>query len=139
MLRVVAAAIFHDNRVLAALRAPGDKRGGLWELPGGKVEPGESDDAALVREITEELGVPIAVHERLGESVHAYPDVTICLVAYRATLLSGTPHPHEHAEVRFVGEGELDGLAWAPADVPLLEAVKRALRSPTSTDTAAPA
>jgi 8-oxo-dGTP diphosphatase len=128
MIRVVAAAIFHDNRVLAALRAPSDKRGDLWELPGGKVEPGESDEAALAREIREELGVPIAVHERLAESVHAYPDVTICLVAYRATLLSGTPHPHEHAEVRWVGQGELDDLDWAPADVPLLGAVAAFLR-----------
>jgi 8-oxo-dGTP diphosphatase len=136
VIRVVAAAILHEGRVLVARRAPHEKRGGLWEFPGGKVEPGESDEKALAREIREELGVTVAVHERLAETAHAYPDVSILLVAYRATILAGTPRPHEHAEVRWVGQGELEGLAWAPADEPLLEAVRAML---TSTDTARPA
>jgi 8-oxo-dGTP diphosphatase len=127
VLRVVAAVLVHLGLVLVARRAPQQKRGGLWELPGGKVEPQETDAVALARELREELGVGVIVHEKLGQATHAYPDVTICLVAYRCELVQGTPHPHEHAEVRWVAASELDGLEWAPADVPLLEAVRALL------------
>lgn len=123
-VRVVAAAIVRDGRVLAALRGPGMKLAGHWELPGGKVEPGEPDRAALRREILEELGVEVRVGEGLGESVFAYEVVTVRLVAYACALETGEPAPTEHERIGWFSADELDPLTWAPADVPLLDAVR---------------
>jgi len=110
--------------VLAALRAPGMPLAGRWEFPGGKVEPGESDQTALERELQEELDVGVAVGRRLAESTTAQGSVQIHLVAYQCAIRSGEPRPLQHAEIRWVSSGELDALAWAVADVPLLDAVR---------------
>ena len=129
MIRVVAGAIFHriDGRphVLAALRGPTMSTPDVWELPGGKVEPGETDPAALARELAEELGIDVEVGAHLG-TVHTDH---ILLVAY-ATSLRGTrmPVPTEHAALTWVDAEGLDGLDWAVADRPLLDPVRRALR-----------
>lgn len=131
MIRVVAGAWIQSGRVLAARRGPGRARAGLWELPGGKVEPGEDDREALRRELAEELGVPVEVREGLGEAVHAYDDVVVRLVAYRVEG-EGSPDPSEHTELRWVSAEELADLAWAPADVPLLGPLSAALRSGSS-------
>ncbi len=99
----------------------------VWELPGGKVEPGESDAAALQRELAEELGITVDVHESLGTSRTDH----IVLAAYTATLArtsATTPVPTEHAALRWVDAAGLDALDWAPADRPLLASVRRALR-----------
>lgn len=123
-VRVVAGALVRRGRVLVARRGPDMGLAGRWELPGGKVEPGETDTEALVRELHEELLVEVAVHHRLGESVHGTGPRRIQLIAYRCTLRAGTPQAVEHAEVRWVGPDELDALGWAPADIALLGAVK---------------
>ncbi len=122
MVRVVAAAWVRDGRVLAARRGPNQARAGLWELPGGKVEPGEDDRDALRRELTEELGVHADVGAKLAEADHVYPDVTVRLVAYRVAC-ADEPRPDEHAELRWLDAQALGSVAWAPADVPLLGAV----------------
>ena len=123
MIRVVAAAIVADGRLLAALRGPGMTRPGWFELPGGKVEPGESDEAALVREIREELGCEVAVEAALGDSV----DGPVHLFAYRCRLVAGRPRAIEHSEVRWVGRREAADLRWAPPDVPLVAALSQEL------------
>ncbi|MFT4974929.1 MAG: 8-oxo-dGTP diphosphatase [Myxococcota bacterium] len=123
-LPVVAAAIIDEQgRLLAAQRGPGMRQAGLWELPGGKVEAGETPSDALAREIREELGATIAVHEHLADSRHRYPDLLICLSAYRCTLLTGPIQLTEHSAVRWLTASQLRSLDWAPADVPLLDAV----------------
>jgi 8-oxo-dGTP diphosphatase len=124
LLRVVAAAIVDDRRVLAARRGPGKARSGCWELPGGKVEPGETDAAALARELREELGVEVVIEERLAEVVHAYADVHVHLLAYAARLCGGELNPVEHDALRWVDLAELAALDWSAADQRLIDAVK---------------
>lgn len=124
-VRVVAAAIVQDGCVLAARRAPDAARGGLWELPGGKVEAGESDAVALVREIREELGADIVVDGFLAESTHDYGDIAITLAAWACRPVPGTGFvPHEHDALRWLGPTSLESVTWAPADVPLLEPLR---------------
>lgn len=127
-VRVVAGALLRGGRVLAARRPAHKSQGGLWELPGGKVEPGESDEAALARELEEELGVRIAVRGRLGEALHRYPDREILLVGLHGVLLSGEPLAREHSELAWVDACGLHALDWAPADLPLLAALAARLR-----------
>jgi 8-oxo-dGTP diphosphatase len=127
VIRVVAAAIVVAGRVLAARRRPELARGGLWELPGGKVEAGEGDHAALAREVREELGLDVVPGEALGEALHDYGDVAIRLVAYVCASRGGDPVLSDHDELAWLGPDELERVAWAPADVPLLDAVRRRL------------
>jgi 8-oxo-dGTP diphosphatase len=127
-VRVVAAAIVRNGRVLAAHRGPGMLLAGCWELPGGKVEPGEADRDALRREIAEELGIEVGVGAYVGESVHDYPRVTVRLVAYLCGLEAGEPVPTEHDELRWLDPVDLGTLEWAPADVPLITALVERLR-----------
>jgi 8-oxo-dGTP diphosphatase len=119
-IRVVAGAVMAGGRVLCAQRGPAQRHPGLWELPGGKVEPGESDRAALKRELLEELDIVVHVGRLLGTSDHDYPDLRVRLVAYRCTVVGGKPQALEHAEVRWVSPQELTALDWAPADRPLV-------------------
>lgn len=124
---VVAGAILRDGRVLAARRAPHKRQAGLWELPGGKVEAGEPEADALIRELREELGVRVAVGERLAESVHRYPHAQVRLVAWSCELLAGEPGGPDHDRLEWVDAERGAELSWAPADVPLLPAVWAAL------------
>ena len=120
---VVGVAVIRDSRVLAALRSG---PGGGWEFPGGKVEAGESDEQAAVRELREELALDIEVGASLG------PEQPIgeryLLRVYLAELIAGEPVLHEHSETRWVTRSELDGLAWLPADRPFLPALRAVLR-----------
>ena len=123
-LRVVAAALVEGGRVLAAQRPAHKSQGGLWELPGGKVEAGESDAQALARELAEELGVAVEVQRHLAEAVHAYPEKTVRLVALGCRLVQGRPEAREHQALRWLSAAELHQVDWAPADLPLLVAVR---------------
>ncbi len=122
-IRVVAAAITDGERVLAGRRAAHKRQAGCWELPGGKVESGESDREALAREIVEELGMIVEVGDRLAESEHRYAHGVIRLVAYRCRWISGEPRRTDHDRVVWIDVDEAAGLPWAPADVPLLDSV----------------
>src|SRR4051794_28788689 len=119
MPEVVGVAIIEDGRVLAARRARPASLAGLWELPGGKLEPGEEVEAAAVREIAEELGCRIEVTGVLDGSSVIDDDLTLLAVTGR--LVDGDPVPHEHDAVRWLGAGELDEVSWAGPDVPFLD------------------
>ncbi|HZB51685.1 MAG TPA: (deoxy)nucleoside triphosphate pyrophosphohydrolase [Mycobacteriales bacterium] len=118
-VRVVVGAALLDGtgRVLAARR----RRPAGWELPGGKVEPGESEPAALARECREELGVTVEIGERVG------PDVPVgggwTLRAWTGRIVAGTPVAYEHAELRWVPRAELPALDWLPGDRPVIAAL----------------
>ena len=125
-MRVVVGAVLRDagGRVLAARR----ERPAGWELPGGKVEPGETEPAALVRELREELGVTVEVGDRIG------PDVPIgaelLLRGWTAALADGEPTALEHAELRWLAPDELDTVAWLPADRPIVASLSRLRTDP---------
>jgi 8-oxo-dGTP diphosphatase len=126
VVAVVGAALVRDGRVLAARRSRPARLAGGWECPGGKVEPGESDAAALARELREELVVEVAVGARLG----AAEDGSIRLTLYAATLAAGEPRPiADHDELRWLGPDELPSVAWLPIDAELLPAVAALLRA----------
>ncbi len=115
---VVGVAILEEGRLLAARRAQPVALAGLWELPGGKVEDGESVHQAAVREIEEELGCLVEVTDLLaGTSVI---DDGLVLRVVLARLVAGDPVPHEHDAVRWLRADQLDELTWARADVPFL-------------------
>lgn len=95
----------------------------MWEFPGGKVEPGESETGALVRECQEELGVRIAVGDRIGDDIPLGHRRTV-LKIFAARLVDGDPKPLEHAALRWLGPDELDDVPWLPADAPIVEALR---------------
>ena len=120
---VVGAAILHEGRLLAARRCPPSRLAGGWELPGGKVEDGESDEHAIIREIREELGVEIALSQR----VHGEWQLGRGMVrrVFIAVLVAGDPAPlADHDQLRWLTAGELDDVAWLPADRPAVELVR---------------
>jgi 8-oxo-dGTP diphosphatase len=122
---VVAGAVISAGAVLVAQRRHPPELAGRWELPGGKVAPGESESTALVRELAEELGVEVAVGERLGEDIQLSPTTT--LRAYHALLIRGEPHPHDHQALRWVTAADAHHIDWVPADRAWLPALTRAL------------
>jgi 8-oxo-dGTP diphosphatase len=122
---VVAGALIAGKALLVAQRARPPSLAGLWELPGGKVAAGETDEAALARELKEELGVDVTVGPRLGVDVALNP--TTELRAYRVTQTGGTLHPNDHRALRWITADELDDLDWVPADRTWLAELKQAL------------
>ena len=121
-VRVVAAVIDRDSKYLACRRSQYKSLAGLWEFPGGKVEPGETDQDALRREIHEELGVEIAVGAYLATSLNKTGDLDIELVAYRAHVIEGdVSASSDHDELGWLTSKELEGIVWAPADVPFVD------------------
>ena len=114
---VVAGAVISGSTLLVAQRVRPPELAGRWELPGGKVAPGETERDALARELAEELGLEVddfAVGDRLGSDVPLNDTAT--LRAYRVRLLRGQPQPHDHRALRWVTTAELGAVDWVPAD-----------------------
>ncbi len=108
-----------DGRVLACRRAVGRALAGFWEFPGGKLEAGEGEEAALRRELLEELACEVRLVERLSAVEHRYEHLDIRLLPWRCELTGGAPEAREHAELRWITRSEGEMLTWAPADVPV--------------------
>lgn len=121
---VVAAVIEHDDRFLLTKRQSGVHLAGMWEFPGGKLDPGETHAAALTREIREELAADVDVGECVYWTSHAYPERTIDLSFYRCRLKSA-PQPLLGQEMRWVPRTELASLGFPPADTELIELLTR--------------
>lgn len=122
---VVAALIWRGERFLACQRPEHKARGLLWEFVGGKVEPGETREQALVRECREELDVTVVPGEVFMEVVHEYPDLTVHLTLFQTQLPEGEPKALEHNALRWITVQEIDQLAFCPADEVILERLKQ--------------
>jgi 8-oxo-dGTP diphosphatase len=124
---IVGAAIVDDGKVLACARSDPPEFAGRWEFPGGKVERGESDIEALVRECSEELGVDVIVGDRVGEDVPLAHGWAILRV-YAAQLVDGSvPKMLEHSDMRWLSADELYSVDWLPADAPIVAALAKRL------------
>lgn len=128
-INVVGAVIVREGLILCAQRDPGGALPGMWELPGGKIEAGETPRDALAREITEELECEVEVGELITTTSHEYDFGIVVLTTFYCELLSGTPVLTEHAEVRWLDPAALSSLEWLPADIPAVELIQKAANS----------
>ena len=128
MTDVVAALIWEGDRFLACQRPAHKARGLLWEFVGGKVEPGESLEDALIRECREELDITVAPRDVFMEVIHEYPDLTVRLTLFNAAIAEGTPKALEHHDIRWITVREIDGLEFCPADEEILKKLKEIQR-----------
>ena len=124
VIEVVAAPIWNGDRFLICQRPAHKMRGLLWEFVGGKVEPEETKEQALIRECQEELAVTISVGEVFMEVDHIYPDLNVHLTLFNAAIIEGTPQMLEHNDIRWIAVNEMPQYEFCPAD----EIILRKLR-----------
>jgi 8-oxo-dGTP diphosphatase len=127
-IRVVAAVIERGDELLVSLRHPKGPRPSQWEFPGGKVERGESEHQALVREIHEELGVRATIGALVRRHTHSYPDTDVEIAFYKTQIVDGEPQPQAMAEIRWVPRRQLDQLDFLEADRPFVGELVRGER-----------
>ena len=117
---VVAALIWQGDRFMICQRPAHKARGLLWEFVGGKVEPGETKEQALVRECREELSVTLSVGEIFTDVIHKYPDLTVHLTLFNATIAEGEPQKLEHNDIKWITPSEIPNYEFCPADEEIL-------------------
>ncbi len=125
-IRVVAALLARaddPSRYVVQQRLPKGDRSNLWEFPGGKVEVGETDEAALIRECREELGIEVTVHSQVWSTHHVYSDLEVELFIYSSAIVDGSPKPYGAQAVRFCTPVEMLALPFCEADIPFLTAL----------------
>ena len=125
MTDVVAALIWEGDRFLACQRPANKARALLWEFVGGKVEPGETKEEALIRECREELDITVEPRDVFLTVIHEYPDLTVKLTLFNASIAEGTPKALEHNDIRWITVSEIDGLEFCPADEEILKKLKQ--------------
>ena len=120
MTEVVAALIWQGDKFMICQRPAHKSRGLLWEFVGGKVEPGETKEQALIRECQEELAVTLAVDDVFMDVIHEYPDLTVHLTLFYATIAEGEPQKLEHNDIRWITPSEIPNYDFCPADEEIL-------------------
>lgn len=125
MVDVVAALIWDKDKFIICQRPANKERALLWEFVGGKVEPGETKEQALIRECQEELGITLSVGDAFMDVVHEYPDITIRLTLFNATIAEGIPQKLEHNDIRWITVDEIDQYSFCPADTEILLQLKQ--------------
>ena len=130
--KIIGAAVIWSEKgqILIDRRPLGGEMGGLWEFPGGKIEPGESIEECIKREIKEELGMVIAVGEHLITIDHTYSNLRITLTAHHCQHLSGEPQTIECDEIRWVWVNELENFTFPPANAEIIKAIKKNSKQP---------
>lgn len=123
MVEVVAALIWEEDKFMICQRPAHRARALLWEFVGGKVEPGETKEQALIRECQEELDVTLSVGDVFTDVVHEYPDITVHLTLFNATIAEGIPQKIEHNDIRWITPQEIPQYAFCPADEEILCAI----------------
>lgn len=123
MTDVVAALIWENGRFMICQRPAHKTRGLLWEFAGGKVEPGETKEEALIRECREELDVTVAVENEYMTVVHEYPDLTVRLTLFNARIAQGMPKLLEHNALRFITPSQIPAFDFCPADEEILRRI----------------
>ena len=125
MINVVAGVIRNENgKILITQRNLKKAQGGLWEFPGGKIEPNETKENAIVREIKEELEIDIEVESYLDEKVFNYPEKDINLIALECKKTNGEIKLLEHEDYKWIDNSELDNFEFAPADIFIVKKLK---------------
>lgn len=122
---VVAALIWNKDKFMICQRPAHKARGLLWEFVGGKVEPGETKEQALMRECQEELAVTLSVGDIFMDVFHEYPDITVHLTLFNATIADGVPQKLEHNDIQWITPNEISTYEFCPADTEVLKAIKR--------------
>ena len=125
-IEVVAAIIHKDGEIFATQRGYGEFEG-MWEFPGGKIEPGESCEVALVREIQEELGVDIEVGDLICTTEYDYPSFHLTMHCFLCNIASGEIELREHKSARWLTKESLNDVDWLPADLEVIEKLKNNL------------
>ena len=125
MIEVVAALIWDKDKFMICQRPVYKARGLLWEFVGGKVEEGETKEQALVRECQEELSITLSVGDVSMDVVHEYPDITVHLTLFNATIAEGVPQKLEHNDIRWISVSEIDNYKFCPADVEILKRLEK--------------
>ena len=123
MTEVVAALIWQVDKFMICQHPAHKARGLLWEFVGGKVEPGETKEQALIRECQEELAVTLSVGDIFMDVIHEYPDLTVHLTLFNATIAEGEPVMLEHNDIRWITSSEIPNYDFCPADEEILERI----------------
>ena len=128
MVEVVAALIWNKDGFMICQRPAHKARGLLWEFVGGKVEPGETKEQALIRECQEELAVTLSIGDVFMDVVHEYPDLTVHLTLFNAAILEGIPKKLEHNDIKWITPNEISNYEFCPADVEILKKITEVFR-----------
>lgn len=123
MVEVVAALVWDNDKFMICQRPADKARALLWEFVGGKVEPGETREDALIRECREELAITVSVESVFMDVVHEYPDITVHLTLFHAAIAEGVPQMLEHNDIRWITPGEIPQYEFCPADEEILRKI----------------